>query len=610
MRLPDPFVRLPLRFDAARLVEEVARYAAADWQPHPQGFPGNAALPLVSHRGDPHDDHFVGPFAATAHLHASPYLRQVLARFGAPLGRVRLMRLDPGAETSEHVDVHPYWFDRVRVHVPVVTNEAVTFRCGFAAVHMRAGEAWIFDTWRLHNVENRGDAARIHLVIDTVGSPELWRLVARGARLTGSRASATPDAPSEAPEPGPLVPLSADGTAALRFEGGRPTAALAAREIDHRVEVVLAAARPADAASPELARLRACVDAFRWDWAAARAEGGDTPEGLGALHDLVTRTDALLERFVGRFRLSNRVDLVAALRRGVLEDALDPELALVPAAVPPFDRPVHLVCPPRSGSTLVFETLARAASVWTLDGESHAVLEAPAGLAPADRGFDSNRLVAADCTDDVRRALLGAFRARLVDRDGAPPPVGAAGLRLVEKTPKNALRVPFLAALHADARFLLVHREPRDVLSSLLDGWRSGRFVTYPDLPGWDGPPWSFALVPGWRELRGRPLAEIVAFQWATLTTILLDDLAALPPEHVAVTRYADLVADPEAEVARVCRWAELARDAAVGGLPLARHTLSPPSPDKWRRNAAELDAIEPIVAPVRARLRAFVEAR
>src|SRR6202007_1022499 len=98
-------------------------------------------------------------------------------------------------------------------------------------------------------------------------------------------------------------------------------------------------------------------------------------------------------------------------------------------------------------------------------------------------------------------------RGQMRDRGGHP----AAHLRLLEKTPKNALRVPFLAAAFPDAIFVSLYRDPRETLSSMLDAWRSGQFVTYPGLPEWSGPPWSLLLIPGWPALAGRPLSEIVA---------------------------------------------------------------------------------------------------
>ena len=63
---------------------------------------------------------------------------------------------------------------------------------------MPAGEAWIFDAWRLHNVLNPTGDQRIHLVADTVGSATFWDLVARGERPfgdNGGRARAGPPRP-------------------------------------------------------------------------------------------------------------------------------------------------------------------------------------------------------------------------------------------------------------------------------------------------------------------------------------------------------------------------------------------------------------------------------
>ena len=164
-------------------------------------------------------------------------------------------------------------------------------------------------------------------------------------------------------------------------------------------------------------------------------------------------------------------------------------------------------------------------------------------------------------------------------------------MRLLEKTPKNSLRVPFLAAVFPDARFVYLYRDPRETVSSMLDAWRSGRFVTYADLPGWGEPPWSLLLVPGWQDLVGRPLAEIVTTQWATATEVLLDDLEQLDPDRWCVTSYDAIVRDPQAEMERLAAFCDVEWDVTLEAeLPLSRHTLDSPDPDKWRRNADELD--------------------
>ena len=138
-----------------------------------------------------------------------------------------------------------------------------------------------------------------------------------------------------------------------------------------------------------------------------------------------------------------------------------------------------------------------------------------------------------------------------------PPP--SAALRLLEKTPKNALRVPFLRSVFPDARFLYLWREPEESLASLIEGWQSGQFVTYPELPGWPGPAWSYLLVPGWRELAGRPLEEIVAAQWRTTQEHLLRDLADIAPEDIRAINLADFLASPDESLRAICDFAGVA---------------------------------------------------
>lgn len=180
MKLPLPFIQLPLSFDAAVLSAEVEALGEQAWRDHPQKFPGNSMLPLLAAGGDPANESFVGEMAPTPELQRCPYLLQTIASLGAVVGRTRLMRLAGQAEVTPHVDQGYYWTDRVRVHVPVVTQPTVRFECGGEAIHMAAGECWIFDTWREHRVANDASQSRIHLVVDTVGGTGFWEMVANG----------------------------------------------------------------------------------------------------------------------------------------------------------------------------------------------------------------------------------------------------------------------------------------------------------------------------------------------------------------------------------------------------------------------------------------------
>jgi uncharacterized protein (TIGR03032 family) len=395
-------------------------------------------------------------------------------------------------------------------------------------------------------------------------------------------------------------------------------------EIDHTLNQILAELYEtnADAADRINNGLRSWRHAWRSEW----ARSGDAPEGWARFSALCAEGDTIAEVAASDAYLPNQVQALEAIRQHIIRPALGGDAALArdrggvaqspriivssvaqaPATgVVRIDRPVFVVCSPRAGSSLLFETLARAPGLMTIGGESHTLIESIPELHPSARGWESNRLVVDDATPPVVAELVGAFVAELRDRGGAPPLQGS--VRLLEKTPKNSLRVPFLAAAFPDARFVYLYRDPRETVSSMLDAWRSGRFVTYPVLPGWEGDPWSLLLVPAWRELAGRPLGEVVTSQWAIATSVLLNDLEALDPDRWCVASYDRLVADPEAEISRICAFCELEWDVELpGDLPLSRHTLDSPQADKWRRNADELEHSWEAVRDVAVRAHAI----
>jgi hypothetical protein len=269
-----------------------------------------------------------------------------------------------------------------------------------------------------------------------------------------------------------------------------------------------------------------------------------------------------------------------------------------------FDRPVIILAAPRSGSTLLFETLAEAPEVWTVGGESHRFIEGLRPLNPMSGRVESNRLVAEHATDRIVAMLRRRFARFLRDRDGREFVSGPRPerLRFLEKTPKNALRQPFLERVFPGALYVYLFRDPRPNISSMMEAWKAGRWVTYPRLPGWRGPPWSLLLPPDWRSLSGRPLPEICAFQWASANAIILDDLAHLPGERWTACSYEELTADPERVIEKICSFAGLAVDDRLrrriqGDLPLSRFTHTAPDPDKWRKNE---DRILPVLDSVK----------
>jgi hypothetical protein len=232
-------------------------------------------------------------------------------------------------------------------------------------------------------------------------------------------------------------------------------------------------------------------------------------------------------------------------------------------------RPIFVVAPPRSGAAAVVSALARAPGVVLSGGDNGSVLDDLPELHPSQRSWDSNRLTVADAKPEVVARVHEMIHPGEVNGDQpAASPHGVAepdeqgdgaerqqqqAVRPLDGTPKNALRIPFLSAVFPDATFVYVYRDPRESLVEIVTDWERGAVVTYPELPDWAGPPWSYLLVPGWRGLSGRPLPEIVAEQWATTTRTLLDDLENLAPERWCVTDRAALLQDPKREIDRLC---------------------------------------------------------
>jgi len=608
MRLPRPFYRLPVRFDVERLAAEVSRFPASAWAPHPNDIEGNSSLRLISAGGGENDD-VTGCMLPTPHLQASPYLRQVLASFGVVWSRSRLMRLAAGAAVPVHADINYHWYSRVRLHIPVQTEPDVAFYCADERVHMAAGEAWVFDNWRLHRVENPGSRERIHLVADTSGTAPFWRLVAQAG---------TPAAQWHQHRFNPSL------DAQVMTENIVPPAIMPAAEVQLLLGDLggeLMAIDDSGAERGAVQRYQMLLEDFCHDWRQLCAKHGVQGDGLA---DFQVACEALRDgsRQLGTTLVmrTNRVSAHQVLEARLLRHLFGPTQAgapeLAPATTattayragrgPSLRQPVFIVAAPRSGSTLLFETLATHQSLATLGGEAHWLVEGVPELRPGSPATDSNRLTAAALTPAIGERIRTAIRERL--QDSAGQPVGEREVRFLEKTPKNALRIPFIRALFPDARFIFLWRDPRENISSIIEAWRSGGWITYPDLPGWEGP-WSLLLPPQWQLQRGRALPEIAAWQWDSANRYISDDLAALPREHWTVVRYDELQESAPATLDRLCAFLGLEVDSGLARrlaqpLPLSRHTHTPPARDKWRQNEAVIEPVMPAVESTWRRLQ------
>lgn len=309
MRLETPFLRLPKRYCAATIAAEVAALGPSAWVPHPGRLAGNDAIPLITPGGQI-TNAFAGPMGPTPHLGRCSYIREIMADLGAVWGRSRLMGLAPGSDVPPHVDINYYWRTHLRLHIPVVTTPKVLFTCGDETVHMAAGECWLFDSFRMHNVRNGGTEKRIHLVLDTVGGEGLWDLIEQASRAAADAAALPPPLP-----PGQV------GTAGLAFEQVNTPSVMSPWEVRCHVDFLLRQAIPA----PTLSAIAARLERFANGWASAWAQFGAVEAGLPTYRGLIDRIQGDLTRLgAGNMLLPNQVPLNRALAELIFNVAVPP----------------------------------------------------------------------------------------------------------------------------------------------------------------------------------------------------------------------------------------------------------------------------------------------
>jgi LPS sulfotransferase NodH len=282
-----------------------------------------------------------------------------------------------------------------------------------------------------------------------------------------------------------------------------------------------------------------------------------------------------------------------------------------------FDRPVFILAPPRSGSTLLFECLATT-------GVFHLRAEADLywwQIWPYRRAVDTSDLIGeADASrHEVDRLFRVLYRqaviARIQQRDGMIAVrhlLGTARIRYLDKTIANCFHLEVLARFFPDASFVFLVRDPRASIASMIEGWpyreRFGKPQLTPVLkrlePRTIGH-WSYPAPPGWQEVVGRPLVEICAWSWRQHVEAVLEffERRPQPPIRVAYEQLVHDLPDTVRELASALDlpWPERA-EAYARRAPPSRTTVSGPSRDKWRRRHAW--AIEQVLPAIEVTAR------
>jgi hypothetical protein len=270
---------------------------------------------------------------------------------------------------------------------------------------------------------------------------------------------------------------------------------------------------------------------------------------------------------------------------------------------PSVPDPVFVVGCSRSGTTITYETLAAAPQFLSFGWEIPQFWDGLVG--PNNNGWDSEAADAGDARPAHRDAALRHFYQRL----------GPGWV--LDKTCINVMRVPYLHALFPQSKFVFIHRDGRDNVSSMIDGWQMGRTDGRFELSYTLGPcpepvaieggrfkEWAFFIPPGWRAYNRASLAEVCAFQWVSANRLALGARAAIPPSQWIQLRYEDIFERP-VEMFRdaferlgvpftealAARCAHLQPTSVVKGAPMRQ---------KWREHNPEaIERILPVIRPL-----------
>lgn len=267
-----------------------------------------------------------------------------------------------------------------------------------------------------------------------------------------------------------------------------------------------------------------------------------------------------------------------------------------------YERPVFVIGVPRSGTTLLFSLLRASQELGGLPHEGHDLWRTYHH--PRYTGWRS---------DAVGTGAVGCGERRFVNAYLYAHAITTR--RFVEKTPENLLRVPYLLELFPDALFVVVTRNPGDVIHSLIQGWRhpSGRFRSYYvphdlSIPGYpQRRRWCFALIDGWRNYVAAPIPQIAFAQWEQCTQALLAARGLVPAGQWFEVHFEQLLTDPEETLARLCASLSIHNTPALRKkltdlLAAPVNALSAPGMNKWRREPAqEVTALLPQIAPLAA---------
>ncbi len=658
---------LPVRLKAEDLSAVLNKVPNEAWMRHKHTESGMESAILVSVGGTRNRDFpLSGPVMETPLMADIPLLRRIAYALDIQLSRCRLLRIKAGEHTPPLTDDSYYWYRHAPIYIPMSLPKQVNVVCAEQHLPMQQGEIWHLDPQLPHWIENNAAEEAVFMVLESGEQPQAEGFIQRFKQGAHLLLLAQPGYRFEVLDPEELKRLCQDIKNALQqdpqLKDEKKTQALQGLDTfqqqwaqaftrfghDRHGELAYFDAvqdfleqvfNPAARAIKQQSHAQRAAHIIRsMLWTAPPSPKRLNQQRLAGFHQrrlpavhwhrlyqrvehlnstlLPTQQQRLLRCFDAPITAAaahaqcaqNTENFIKGMQQLIERKRLQEVMSS-----PRFERPVFILSAPRAGSTLLFENLCHFPKLWSVGGESHELFETIPALHPQTKDYASNRLLAEDAQADVAAQLIENFSHRLQDRDahhylGLSNESRPAAVRFLEKTPKNALRAAFLKAVFPDALFIFLYRDPKENISSMLEGWRSRRFLAYRHMPDWPHKEWHFLLPPGWQQFTNASLVEIASFQWQAANEYALRDLQAMPRSDWLAMSYRTLVERPQDSIQRIrdfagWEWDERIAERVSQSLPVSHMTLSEPCTEKWRRHEHELRVVLPGLVDLEAQV-------
>lgn len=160
-------IKLPFNFNVSKIKEELSQFSKADYS---DIYNPSVTLETLWLK------HLIVPirqsdesvkFVPNESLKKCAYLLSIFETFQCQTETFRIHTLDGGASIKPHRDTgYSFEHGKVRLHIPIQTNDQVEILLENKPVKMKEGECWYCNFDIIHEVHNHSDQPRVHLILD------------------------------------------------------------------------------------------------------------------------------------------------------------------------------------------------------------------------------------------------------------------------------------------------------------------------------------------------------------------------------------------------------------------------------------------------------------